>query len=510
MAHVLQQIKGTKETTAGHVAGTSGSGPRGFSVPAPVDITSSMRASDGENGAGQGQTNNNGAMHPASSASASSVATFLCDAADNTNAPTAKYVKTKLVGRGAFGEAWLVKEQGSNASQEPFISKILNLPSMTTRQKQYAYSEIKCLASCHHPNIIRYVEDFDDGEVLCIIMEFADSGDLDKHIKQRAADRSPFQEVEVLLMFLQLCLAMDHIHKGRMMHRDVKTANIMLSSSGLLKIADFGFSRKYDDTVSGALGHTLCGTPYYLAPEIWRKQRYSKKADIWSLGVVLYEMMCLRRPFVAKSLRELADNVMAGQYAGPPEALYSQELRNVLRLLLEVDPTKRPNMTTVFRIPFIRDGLKVLCQAVKANTRIKEDVQKEIFAHVAQIEADNEKGAPVPVPKTVGPSGVCMDVFHEGFIMKYSLGEGRVWRQRHLTLTQGELHIRETPADVKFKRLQVERIQSVCPLPVRTVRRDGAFSINVEGGQATWVQAPNPTDMFTWIQKIQEAMGISE
>jgi len=197
-----------------------------------------------------------GHMPPLEEASFTSLSSIIL-AEDVASAATycAKYYKERLIGRGAYGEAWLVR-QTKDPNAQCYIATILNLPAMTARKKQDAYSEIKCLASCHHPNIIRYVEDYDDGEVLLIIMEFAESGDLDKNIKQRAAEKRSFQEIEVLLMFLQLCLALDHIHRGRMMHRDIKTANVMLTSSGLVKIADFGFSRQYEDTVSGALGNT--------------------------------------------------------------------------------------------------------------------------------------------------------------------------------------------------------------------------------------------------------------
>ncbi|EAN82874.1 kinase, putative, partial [Trypanosoma cruzi] len=184
------------------------------------------------------------------------------DAAENE----CKYIKKKLIGTGSYGEAWLVERLEDHSI---FVAKLMDLGKMSSRDKQYAYSEIKCLANCNHPNIIRFIEDHEENDQLLIIMEFADSGDLDRQIKARSHDNfRHFREHEALFLFLQLCLALDHIHSHKMLHRDIKSANILLTSTGLIKLGDFGFSHQYDDTVSGVVANTFCGTPYYLAPEI--------------------------------------------------------------------------------------------------------------------------------------------------------------------------------------------------------------------------------------------------
>eukprot|EP00662_Eupelagonemidae_sp_cell21_P045889 gene45889-2963_t len=102
----------------------------------------------------------------------------------------AKYIKKKKIGKGSYGEAWLCEPSDGGPV---CVTKIMALPKMSNRDIQYAYSEIKCLSLVKHPNIIRYYEDKEDGDDLLITMEFADGGDLDRQIKQRAANGSHYR-----------------------------------------------------------------------------------------------------------------------------------------------------------------------------------------------------------------------------------------------------------------------------------------------------------------------------
>eukprot|EP00672_Neobodo_designis_P026344 CAMPEP_0174837800 /NCGR_PEP_ID=MMETSP1114-20130205/6989_1 /TAXON_ID=312471 /ORGANISM="Neobodo designis, Strain CCAP 1951/1" /LENGTH=220 /DNA_ID=CAMNT_0016071881 /DNA_START=63 /DNA_END=721 /DNA_ORIENTATION=+ len=190
------------------------------------------------------------------------------------------YEKVKVLGSGSFGQAWLVRRK---KDAKLLVAKLLDLSQMSAKDQKYVEAEIQCLASCHHFAIVRYEEDFSADPKMLIVMEFADAGDLNMQIKARAAEGFRyFEEHEVGYTFVQLCMALDHVHRNKMLHRDIKGANVLLMSSGLVKLGDFGFSQQYEDTVSGAVAGTFCGTPYYLAPELWKRQKYSKKADIWS------------------------------------------------------------------------------------------------------------------------------------------------------------------------------------------------------------------------------------
>jgi NIMA (never in mitosis gene a)-related kinase len=134
-------------------------------------------------------------------------------------------------------------------------------------------------------------------------MDYADGGDLQSKIKERAKNKDAsgkpqyWPEDELLNLFTQICLAMKHVHDKKILHRDLKSQNIFLTKRGLVKLGDFGIARVLSNTKSKA--KTVVGTPYYLSPEIIKSESYNFKSDIWSLGVLLYEMAALQPPFNA-------------------------------------------------------------------------------------------------------------------------------------------------------------------------------------------------------------------
>ncbi|KPI82419.1 putative serine/threonine-protein kinase, partial [Leptomonas seymouri] len=240
----------------------------------------------------------------------------------------------------------------------------MDLEHMSEKDRGFATNEVKCLSRCNHPHIVRCVDSVEKSGRLLIVMEYADGGDLYKQIKARVASMKYFREHEVAFIFLQLCLALDHIHSNKMMHRDLKTANILLTTTGLVKLGDFGFSRQYEDSLSNAVGSTFCGTPYYLSPELWHRQPYSKKSEMWALGVVLYEVMALKRPFSGKNMDELITNICHGRRADLPPR-YSEELCGICNRLLSVDPNMRPTIQELFQEPFIHTNLETLKRSVE-------------------------------------------------------------------------------------------------------------------------------------------------
>lgn len=414
------------------------------------------------------------------------------------------YYKRKLIGTGSYGEAWLAERVTDG---QIFVAKVMDLGKMSARDKQYAYSEIKCLANCKHPNIIRYVEDHEENDQLLIVMEFADSGDLDRQIKARATDNYRyFQEHEALFLFLQICLSLDHIHRHKMLHRDIKGANVLLTSTGLIKLGDFGFSHQYDDTVSGVVANTFCGTPYYLAPELWNNQRYNKKADVWSLGVLLYEILALKRPFTATNMKGLMAKVLNGEYPPLPEK-YSKEFRDVVKFILVVDANQRPSIADIFEVPYIKEGLRVFLETVKKNTRIPEETKAELQAHVTQIQAGGNENTGTRSSKV---GAINKDISFQGIVRKLGGVNGKAWKDRFLMLQRGHLIICEKEGDeANGKALSLEQVQSVCPVPNATAKRDFVFALNTIGGKSMWLQAITKEEMEQWIHAIQQALGVA-
>ena len=169
---------------------------------------------------------------------------------------------------------------------------------MSEEERRETLNEAKILEVLSHPNIVRFREVYKTKKgKLCIVMDYADGGDLQSKVKERfnQKDRNGrmnyMTEDDLLNWFTQICLAMKHCHDKKILHRDLKSQNIFITKKGIVKLGDFGIARVLSNTRSKA--KTVVGTPYYLSPEIIKSEAYSFKSDIWSLGVLLYEMAAL-------------------------------------------------------------------------------------------------------------------------------------------------------------------------------------------------------------------------
>jgi serine/threonine protein kinase len=291
----------------------------------------------------------------------------------------ARYKVESKVGKGAFGTALLVVDKASN---EKYVAKVMNLLQMTPKDKQHVKSEIDCLAQCDHVNIIKYIESWSNDTHLVLVTEYADGGDLGREIVARRRKNLSFNSMEIACVFVQICLALDHVHQKGILHRDVKPANIFFTRRGLVKLGDFGFSKHYEETISNDVGHTLCGTPYYLSPEMWGGERYSKKADLWSVGIVLFEMMTLRRPFTGDSMKQLSDAVRKGVLPSIPDS-FDPELVTACQVLLTVDSAQRADFRDVMKMKIFQSSLKTILDLLSHASFV--NVREAMTTHVSSF-----------------------------------------------------------------------------------------------------------------------------
>jgi len=215
---------------------------------------------------------------------------------------------------------------------------------MSEDAKKEAYKEAKILEKLDHSNIVRFIEVFRSNKpypTLNIVMEYADGGDLNKLIKMQQKENCYFSEDKILDWFCQICLAVKHLHDKKILHRDLKSGNIFLTKGGIVKLGDFGISKRLENTLDKA--KTVIGTPYYLSPEIIMNKPYSFQSDIWSMGVLLYEMCLLKMPFDAKSMPMLTLKIIKGDYIALPIE-FSKDIRELVSSILIVDPKKRPKI----------------------------------------------------------------------------------------------------------------------------------------------------------------------
>ena len=252
---------------------------------------------------------------------------------------------------------------------------------MNEEEKKEAYLEAKIHQNLVHPNIIKFKEVFISklpSMTLHIVMDYAESGDLGSKIKEQKGKFFP--EDQILDWFTQICLAIKHIHDRKILHRDLKSGNIFITHNGLVKLGDFGIAKCLAMTIDKA--KTVVGTPYYLSPEIVQNKPYNFKSDIWSLGVLLYEMSVLKMPFDATSLPMLSLKIMRGQYPSLPNP-FSRDIKNLISMMLQVEPTKRPTITELLRQPIIKNRIKNFLNELDYNNEFSHTIlHKYVFLYI--------------------------------------------------------------------------------------------------------------------------------
>ena len=236
---------------------------------------------------------------------------------------------TEKIGGGAFGEAWKVSQISNKAI---FIMKKIPVRAYTDREKEAARNEISNLKRCRHENIVKHLDDFYEDNNFLIVMEFCENGDLGKAIK--AQNGKPFSEKTVKIWFKQLCSPLEYLQRNKIIHRDLKPANVFLTKDWDIKIGDFGLAKNLERTSD--LASTHCGTPLYMAVEVLKGNPYNHKADMWSLGCILYHICTLKMAFT-----NLAD-IITVTYQPIPAHVHPAVAPTVKRLL-QADPSNRPS-----------------------------------------------------------------------------------------------------------------------------------------------------------------------
>ncbi|XP_058612415.1 serine/threonine-protein kinase Nek1 isoform X4 [Onychostoma macrolepis] len=256
-----------------------------------------------------------------------------------------KYERLKKIGEGSFGKAILVK---SRTDGRQYVIKEIGISRMSNKERQESRKEVAVLANMSHPNIVQYKESFEESGCLYIVMDYCEGGDLFKKINNQRG--TLFPEEQILDWFVQICLALKHVHDRKILHRDIKSQNIFLTKDGTIQLGDFGIARVLNSTVE--LARTCIGTPYYLSPEICENKPYNNKSDIWALGCVLYEMCTLKHAFEAGNMKNLVLKIIRGSY--PPVSVhYSQDLRSLLAQLFKRNPRERPSVSAILDKPFL-------------------------------------------------------------------------------------------------------------------------------------------------------------
>lgn len=266
-----------------------------------------------------------------------------------------KYVLTRRIGTGVCGEVKLAFER---STCKKFAVKIINKKNFQSEgtATRNAQTEIEILKRVDHPCLIRTVDFYQTDDSYFIVLELMEGGELFHRVKSQ----KQLSESVAKLYFYQMLRAVQYLHGNGIIHRDLKPENILLSSQEdtcLIKVTDFNQSRILEEAM---LMRTLCGTPSYLAPEVFTQASttgYGLAVDAWSLGVLLFVCLGGYPPFHEDFGQSITDQIIRGQFTMVPSKWrnISDQAKDVVRKLLVVDPTKRMTIEEALQHTWLQD-----------------------------------------------------------------------------------------------------------------------------------------------------------
>lgn len=258
------------------------------------------------------------------------------------------YKLGKQLGEGAFS---VVKDGNHKQSGESYAIKIVTKAKLTHEDEEALKDEIGVLRELKHQHIIRLYDVFDEAQYYYLVTEKMSGGELFDRIVQK----SYYNEKEARDVCKILFDALEYCHVRKVAHRDLKPENLLLLSDhndSDIKIADFGFAKKVKEPNSLT---TQCGTPGYVAPEILEGVPYDTKADMWSLGVIVYILLGGYPPFIEQNQRDLFRKIRKGQYEFHEEywGQVSTDAKDLISSLLTVSPSRRLSANEALRNKWI-------------------------------------------------------------------------------------------------------------------------------------------------------------
>ncbi|KAA6411344.1 MAG: putative cAMP-dependent kinase [Lasallia pustulata] len=235
----------------------------------------------------------------------------------------------RTLGTGSFGRVHLVQ---SKHNQRFYAVKVLKKAQVVKmKQVEHTNDERRMLQRVKHPFLITLWGTFQDSKNLYMVMDFVEGGELFSLLRKSQRFPNPVAKFYAA----EVTLALDYLHSMHIIYRDLKPENLLLDRHGHLKITDFGFAKEVPD-----ITWTLCGTPDYLAPEVVASKGYNKSVDWWSLGILIFEMLCGFTPFWdGGSPMKIYENILKGRVKYPP--YIHPDAQDLLQRLITPDLTKR-------------------------------------------------------------------------------------------------------------------------------------------------------------------------
>ncbi|CEP15511.1 hypothetical protein [Parasitella parasitica] len=282
----------------------------------------------------------------------------ICTDAD----PTKLYRNMIKIGQGASGGVYTAQSVDTNMS---VAIKQMNLAQQS--RKEVIINEILVMREAQHKNIVNFIDSFLVSNELWVVMEYMEGGSLTDVVTT-----SMMTESQIATVCRETLEGIDHLHSLGIIHRDIKSDNVLLGLNGHVKLTDFGFCARLNDSETRT---TMVGTPYWMAPEVVTRKQYGPKIDIWSLGIMAIEMIEGEPPYLHENpLRALYLIATNGTPSLQHPDELSDKLKDFLKQSLTVDSIERPSARTLLEHPFLNRGenVKTLIPLIKASRDLRK------------------------------------------------------------------------------------------------------------------------------------------
>uniref|UniRef100_A0A8C6GYI4 Serine/threonine-protein kinase SIK3 n=1 Tax=Mus spicilegus TaxID=10103 RepID=A0A8C6GYI4_MUSSI len=409
------------------------------------------------------------------------------------------YEIDRTIGKGNFA---VVKRATHLVTKAKVAIKIIDKSQLDEENLKKIFREVQIMKMLCHPHIIRLYQVMETERMIYLVTEYASGGEIFDHLVAHGR----MAEKEARRKFKQIVTAVYFCHCRNIVHRDLKAENLLLDANLNIKIADFGFSNLF---TPGQLLKTWCGSPPYAAPELFEGKEYDgPKVDIWSLGVVLYVLVCGALPFDGSTLQNLRARVLSGKFRIP--FFMSTECEHLIRHMLVLDPNKRLSMEQICRHKWMKlgdadpsfDRLIAECQQLKEE-RQSDPLNDDVLLAMEDMGLDKERTL----------QSLRSDAY-DHYSAIYSLLCDR--HKKHKTLRPGALP--SMPQAMTFQapvNLQAEQTGTAMNLSVpqvqlinpenQIIEPDGAVNLDSDEGEE-----PSPEALVRYLSMRRHTVGVAD